>query len=337
MPTNTPTRLRPEVEREIAHRILALEDELTKLLQDTPACREILESRSGRVGRTRAAAVDRLADAVSAVGRATDADPAIAAVARQRWAEAQELRWRLALSATRVVYREAHRLACNPVLSMPDLVQEGLIGLLDAAKRFEPDRDNSFATYARWWARAHMTRAIDLARLVHLSAGASEQLRNLKKQIRLHEMSGSPWTTQEVADEVGIDVERARTLLGVGAGQSLDELPEDGDAPIGLQLADDDARPPDQAVSENEEAEILRRAIKTALPERQRVIVTSRYGIGREARSLTDIAKGMRLSRERIRQLERDSLRLLRDACADRHRASPYRRRAARGATASAR
>ena len=213
------------------------------------------------------------------------------------------------------MYREAHRLAGNPVVSVPDLVQEGLIGLLDAAKRFEPDRDNRFATYARWWARAHMTRAIDLARLVHLSAGASEQLRNLRKQIRLHDMAGASWTINDLATELGMDVERARTLLGVGAGQSLDETSEDGDAPTGTQLADESRPPPDETVAQNEEVDRLRSALKTALPDRQRHIVMNRYGIGREARTLTEIARGMKLSRERVRQLERDSLDLLRDAC----------------------
>jgi RNA polymerase sigma factor (sigma-70 family) len=314
MPTEA--RLSPEAECEIARRILAIEQELTTLLRTIPACREILDARSGRVGRTRAAAVNRLEAAVVALDDKTGADPKAVSTAKRRWAEAQELRWRLALSATRVVYREAHRLAGNPVVSVPDLVQEGLIGLLDAAKRFEPDRDNRFATYARWWARAHMTRAIDLARLVHLSAGASEQLRNLRKQIRLHDMAGASWTVQDLANELGMDVERARILLGVGNGQSLDEVSEDGEAPTGLQIADESRPAPDLAAAESQEVQLLRHAIKSALPERQRHIVMNRYGIGREARSLTDIARGMRLSRERVRQLERDSLQLLRDACA---------------------
>jgi RNA polymerase sigma factor (sigma-70 family) len=325
----SPTALHPEAERDLAHQIIAIEDELSTLLRSIPACKAILDSRTGRVGRTRAAAVDRLEAAVQAATTAKGADPKTVAHARRRWSETVDLRWRLALSATRVAYREAHRLAKNPVVSVPDLVQEGLLGLLDAAKRFEPDRDNRFATYARWWARAHMTRAIDLGRLVHLSAGASEQLRNLRKAIRLHEMAGSPWTVQEVADELGMEVDRARTLLGIGNGQSLDEVTQDGEAPSALQLADESSVAPDLAASTSQELDLLRRAIKTALPDRQRHIMMNRYGIGREARSLTDIARGLRLSRERVRQLERDSIQLLREACSERSRAAAAGRRAA--------
>src|SRR5688500_13734261 len=101
------SRLSPETERQMAHRILAIEDELSNLLRSVPACRDILDARIGRVGRTRAAAVDRLEAAIQAATSAKGVDAETAATARERWAEAQDLRWKLALSATRVVYREA--------------------------------------------------------------------------------------------------------------------------------------------------------------------------------------------------------------------------------------
>jgi len=304
-------RLDPHEERQIANRILALETELRGVLETIPACREILGSRRGRMGRTRAAAVNRLEEAVSA---AVSADPRGTRQIRAQWEETQALRWRLALSATRVAYREAHRLASNPVLAQPDLVQEGLIGLLDAAKRFEPSHDNRFATYARWWVRAHMTRAIDLGRLVHLSAGACEQLRNLKKQIRFHEMAGASWTPSELAAELGLDVERTRALLGVGGGQSPDESNDEGQPIASTQLADESGSAPDETVAKIEDVDRLRTALETALPERQRFILIHRYGIDREPRTLAEIAANMHLSRERVRQLERDSLQRLREA-----------------------
>lgn len=313
--TNVPElRLQASEEREIAHRILALEKEVRTLLEGIPACKEILESRKGRVGRTRAAAVNRLEAAVEAAAAAAGADPKTVATAKKRWSEAQDLRWRLALSATRVAYREAHRLASNPVLAHPDLVQEGLIGLLDAAKRFEPDRDNRFATYARWWVRAHMTRAIDLSRLVHLSAGACEQLRNLRKQIRFHDVAGSSWTTAGIASELGMDAERVRTLLAMGGAQSLDEPGDDDEDATAMQVADDSVPPPDETVSRVEDVERVRDAVHRALPERLRYVVASRYGIGREPRPLNAIARDLKLSRERVRQLEHASIELLRDA-----------------------
>ncbi|MEQ1503999.1 MAG: sigma-70 family RNA polymerase sigma factor [Myxococcota bacterium] len=308
-------RLDPKEEREIARRILSLEDEVRGILAAVPASAEVLDRKNGRVRRTRAAAVDRLEAAVGVAESDPDAPKAPVTAARRKWAEAQQLRWRLALSATRVAYREARRLAGNPTLTERDLVQEGLIGLLGAAKRFEPDRDIRFATYARWWVRAEMTRAIELGRVVRMSAGACEQLRNLRKQIRIHESAGVEWTVSDVAAALGIETERARRLLGVGAAQSLDEPTEDDGQPVGTQLADESVPAPDDACANREEIERLRAALSSSLPDRQRRILIRKYGIGEEPWTLAEIARGMSLSRERIRQLERESLAVLRDAC----------------------
>lgn len=309
-------RLDPKEEREIARRILALEEEIREKLTGVVVGARVLQGKGGRVGRTRAHAVDRLEAAVAAVTAAEDVDPVISRAIRGRWKEAQELRWRLALSATRVAYREARRLAGNSALTERDLVQEGLIGLLGAAKRFEPDRDIRFATYARWWVRAEMTRAIDLGRVVRLSAGACEQLRNLRKQIRLHESAGVEWTVSDVAGALGIETERARRLLGVGAAQSLDEPSDDESQAVGTQLADESLPQPDDSAANRQQIERLRAALVTSLPDRQRRILARRYGIGEEQLTLAEIARGMSLSRERVRQLERESLAVLREACA---------------------
>jgi RNA polymerase sigma factor (sigma-70 family) len=309
-------RLEPREERDIARRILALEEEIRGLLSQVQAGAKVLNGKGGRVGRTRAHAVDRLEAAVAAISEEVGLDPTLSRTIRGRWKEAQELRWRLALSATRVAYREARRLAGNSALTERDLVQEGLIGLLGAAKRFEPDRDIRFATYARWWVRAEMTRAIDLGRVVRLSAGACEQLRNLRKQIRLHESAGVEWTVAEVAAALGIETERARRLLGVGAAQSLDEPSDDESQAVGTQIADESLPPPDDWAANHQEIERLRTALAKVLPDRQRRILARRYGIGEEQLTLAEIARGMSLSRERVRQLERESLAVLRDACA---------------------
>ena len=77
------------------------------------------------------------------------------------------------------------------------------------------------------YCRAQMTRAIDVGRVVRLSAGASESLRNLRKQIRIYEASGTDWTMADLAADVGIDAELARRLLSSGSAQSLDEPSED--------------------------------------------------------------------------------------------------------------
>jgi RNA polymerase sigma factor (sigma-70 family) len=305
-------RLTPEQEREIAQRILGLEDSVRALVASVPEAAAVLKSKRGRSGRTRAASVDRL-EAALEPGVAPSC-PAMRQ-ARAKWKEAQDLRWRLALSATRVAYREARRLAANPVLGEQDLVQEGLIGLLGAAKRFEPSKDIRFATYARWWVRAQMTRAIDLGRTVRLSAGACEQLRNLRKQIRTYEAAGLQWTAGDLASDLGLDTERVRRLLGVGAALSLDEPTDDENQSIGSTIADDSFPEPEDAVARTEEMERLHAALVRTLPDRERRILTRRYGLGQDRpHTLAEIARGLSLSRERVRQLERESLAVLRDA-----------------------
>lgn len=307
-------RLTPDQEREIAQRILGLEDCVRALVATVPEAAAVFKSKRGRTGRTRASAVDRLEAALAPSDDEGVPCPALRE-ARAKWKEAQDLRWRLALSATRVAYREARRLAANPVLGEQDLVQEGLIGLLGAAKRFEPSKDIRFATYARWWVRAQMTRAIDLGRTVRLSAGACEQLRNLRKQIRIYEAAGVSWSAGELAQDLGLDAERVRRLLGVGAALSLDEPTDDENQSIGSTIADDSFPEPEEAVARTEEMERLRAALVRTLPDRERRILTRRYGLGQERpHTLAEIARGLSLSRERVRQLERESLAVLRDA-----------------------
>ena len=104
-------------------------------------------------------------------------------------------------------------LLAGPFMDEEDLVQEGYIGLLRAAKRFDPDRGIRFSTYARWWVRAQMTRAIDhTGRPVRLPGCAVEQTRNLRKAMKRFEAAGIEYNVADLADEVGIDKERAELL-----------------------------------------------------------------------------------------------------------------------------
>lgn len=320
-------RLTADDERGIATRILELERLVRHHLGRIEACTPILVRRGRRTETTRAGKVARLAEALdfatALAEAATDPDTdtdldtdglnAIAA-AELAWAEAQGLRWTLALSATYVAHREAHRLVGNPVLMPGDLVQEGMAGLLRAAIRFEPDRGHRFATYARWWARANMTRAIDQARIVTMSNTACEQLRNLRKAIRTREASGEPGTPAELAADAGVDVDRAALLLSQGHPTSIESEADEGDeAPITrLELVDGGPTPHD-AANEREQAERLQAALRDALPARMLFVVVHRFGIGRDPETLSSIARRLGLSRERVRQLERDALILLRD------------------------
>ena len=119
-------------------------------------------------------------------------------------------------------------------------MQEGIIGLLRAAKRFDADRSIRFSTYARWWVRAQMTRALENGgRLVRLPGGAVEQIRNLRKAAANYQREGMEADINLLAEEVGIDPDRAEMLMGLGATLSIDQEDTDGLTILDRLVADD--------------------------------------------------------------------------------------------------
>ena len=312
-------RLTAEEEKEMARKIHAAEDAAQAAIAEFPIAAEIIGRRPERAERTRAGAVARLEEAVQAVAQAARKDPTIKKSARRAsgaWQEAENLRWRLAMSGRRIAHGEARKLA-GPFMDEEDLVQEGYIGLLRAAKRFDPDRGIRFSTYARWWVRAQMTRAIDhTGRPVRLPGCAVEQTRNLRKAMKRFESAGTEYGIQDLAQEVGIDKERAELLLSQGNTISLEQPVDDGPRPRPLErfLSDDDAPAPDGEAIQSQELARMHSAFSSVLSERQRFVLTRRYGLDDgEFRTLSEVGKEMGLSRERVRQIEREALIRLRD------------------------
>lgn len=311
--TATPRKsMQIDEEQATARRILELEEEIRELLACTSAGSSLGQRRRAR--RTRAEEVDRLEEALNVASSDPSADPEVVGAANQRWKEAQQLRWRLAMSAVRVAHREARRCGGGN-LSQADLVQEGMLGLLAAAKRYEPSRGIRFATYARWWVRAAMTRAIDRSRLVRMSGAACEQLRNLRLYLRAVEARGETCSITKAATALGIDPELARRLL-TSTEVPVDEPGDENSTPGSVVLSGDLGPAPDDAAAHREAIGLVLDAIETELTEPQRRVLTHRYGLGSADReTLSEIARGMSLSCERVRQIERQSLDRLREAC----------------------
>lgn len=310
--------LTAEEEIDLAERIVAAEARATNAVKASPVA-SLLQRKRPKTERTRAGDVDVLASAVAELSRRARGDAGLRPIARQaRGAlqEAEDLRWRLAMSGARIASGEARKLA-GAFLDLEDLIQEGFVGLFRAAKRFDPKRKIRFSTYARWWVRAQLTRAVDnTGRTVRLPGCAVEQRRNMRKLIDQFDRDGVAWTPQVLAEELGLETDRVSFLLNQGRTASLDEPVDADDAgsrSLGQVLADDSAVDPMEDSIQQQEVERLRDGVRELLSERQRYVVTHRYGLdGLDKRSLASIGRTLSLSRERVRQIEIEALRTMR-------------------------
>ena len=229
--------------------------------------------------------------------------------------DGQSAREHLGRANTRLVVSIAKRYM-GQGLPFPDLIQEGNVGLMRAVDKYDYKRGNRFSTYATWWIRQAITRALaQKTRTIRIPLHMTERIRQMYRTAQNLEQSlGRRPSPEEIAGEMEMSADNIRSMMDASQHAIALERPvgDDGDSEFGDFIEDQDSPSPVESATQH----LLQETIESVLGEltpRQSHILRLRFGLGGgEPHTLEEIANKFGLSRERIRQLEKEALRRLR-------------------------
>lgn len=204
-------------------------------------------------------------------------------------------------------------------LTLTDLIDEGNIGLIKAAERFDETRGFKFISYAVWWVRQSILQAIaEQSRIVRLPLNQVGSLNKVNQEINKFEQENlrKP-SVQEISDRTGVDEDKiAQSMMASGHHVSIDApfgSDDDDNAMVDVMSSGDDSRT-DKGIDHESMAQELRAVLDKVLKERERKILCACYGIGETEKGLEEIGDKMGLTRERVRQIREKSITKLRES-----------------------